>query len=279
MTLRSRRGKHLPRKLFIVVALTVGALVAVLPAGAAGSATFDDPNGDGGAGPDVVSIVVSNDDTGVITFAFNYANRPTLVGDDVIDIYLDTDRNAATGDRGADYRIRYRRETQRVELGRWDGGAFDSNVPQSSLSTPDGKTISIGYADLAGTLGFDFRVVTSSYSLQSGDTAPEGGGTWSYNVQLKAAIKSILTSFAPAAPVAGKYFAVRRTLLRLSTNEQVSPSSVTCSAKIAGKAVKLAGRCRWLIPKNTKGKVLTVTMTAIYGGERAVFNPYKFKIR
>jgi hypothetical protein len=263
----------------IVVALVLGALVVALPAGAAGSATYEDPNGDGGAGPDVISIVVSNDDTGIITFAFNYANRPTLVGDDVVDILLDTDRNPGTGDRGADFRIRYRRETQRVELGRWDGGAFNTNVPQSSLSTPDGKTISIGYADLGGTLGFDFRVVTSSYSRQAGDTAPEGGGVWSYNVQLKAEIKSILTSFSPAAPVAGKYFAVRRTLLRLSTNEQVPPSSVTCTAKIAGKTVKPAGRCRWLIPKKTKGKTLVVTMTAIYGGERAVFNPYRFKIR
>jgi hypothetical protein len=268
-----------PRKVFIPVVLALGALVAALPAGGAGSETYNDPNGDGGAGPDIVSVVVSNDDTGVITFAVSYSNRPTLVGDDIVDIYLDTDRNAATGDHGADYRIRYRRETQRADLGRWDGGAFDENVPQGSLSTTDGKTISVGYADLGGTLGFDFRVVTSSYSLQAGDTAPEGGGVWAYNVQLKAAIKSILTSFAPAAPVAGKYFAVRRTLLRLSTNEQVAPSSVTCAAKIGAKKLKLHGRCRWLIPKKAKGKKLAVTMTALYGGERAVFTPYKFKIR
>lgn len=269
----------MPGRMFVLIALALGALVLSLPAGAANSQIFTDPNGDGGAGPDLVSLIVSNDDLGTITFAFAYSNRPNLTGDDVVEILLDTDRRADTGERGADYNIRYRRERQKVELGRWDGGAFDFNVPQTTLRTADGKTISVNRTELSDTLGFDFRVVATSFSLNARETAPEGGGVWSYNVVLKATIKSILTSFAPAAPQAGKYFAVRRTMVRLSTDETVQPVSFACAAKLAGKTLKQSGRCRWLIPKTAKGKQLLVTLTAVYGEERAVFNPYRFRVR
>jgi len=52
-----------------------------------------DPNA-----PNIASVVVSNDDTGLLTFRVEIPNRPVLLADMNIGILLDTDQNASTGD-------------------------------------------------------------------------------------------------------------------------------------------------------------------------------------
>ncbi len=43
--------------------------------------------------PDITSVVVSNDDAGMITFKVNISNRPTLTPDMSVLLFLDTDQN------------------------------------------------------------------------------------------------------------------------------------------------------------------------------------------
>ena len=94
----------------LCIAVGMAILVGVLSgsAHAANSQTFQDSLGENPSGPDITSIVVSNDDAGLITWKINISNRPALTQDMTILIYLDTDQNASTGDKsseGAEYAI------------------------------------------------------------------------------------------------------------------------------------------------------------------------------
>ena len=96
--------------------LAIGACLIALPTAAAApsettrvaanSATFQDSTGEDPTAPDITTIVVANDDAGIIAFRVNVPNRPTLGQDMLFEIWVDSDNNAATGSPdlgGADY--------------------------------------------------------------------------------------------------------------------------------------------------------------------------------
>ena len=62
------------------------------PPGAANSVTYQDSTGENPAAPDITTIVVSNNDTGMMTFKINIPNRPQLTRDMLIDMLVDTGR-------------------------------------------------------------------------------------------------------------------------------------------------------------------------------------------
>ena len=76
------------RFLAVLTAATLAAVVAVISpsaAGLGGSRSYADPAGDAtGGAPDIETVVVSDDDNGMITVAVSTPNRPTLNGDDVV---------------------------------------------------------------------------------------------------------------------------------------------------------------------------------------------------
>ena len=75
---------------------------------AANSTTYQDSTGEDAAAPDISGITVSNDDAGLITFQINLTNRPQFAADMLFLIFIDTDKNANTGDvdsLGAEYAI------------------------------------------------------------------------------------------------------------------------------------------------------------------------------
>ena len=92
---------------------TLGAMAAVLVAaciaGTAGAAsrsnsqTFTDPIGDSGNAPDVTTVTVSNDDTGLITFRVVVPNRAQLADPDGVFVLLNTDGSLSNGMSGFDY--------------------------------------------------------------------------------------------------------------------------------------------------------------------------------
>lgn len=268
---------------FLLLVLVLAALAGAGQASAAGSKTFTDPSGDGSAGPDITQLVISNDDNGVLTFQFTFSNRPTiLTGDDIVALGLDTDSNGATGDAaGYEYILGFGFQGQRTVLGKATGPAtYDFLVPQTTLRSADGgRTMSINRSELGGTNAFRSRVATSGNG--GGDTAPEGGlaFTWDYALVLRPEIVSIRASFAPGQPQQGKAFALAAPTLRLSSGQEVAPQAYSCKATLGGKALKAAGRCRWAIPKKSKGKRLVVTVTATYAGATATFDPYVFRVR
>src|SRR2546425_1284673 len=77
---------------------------------ATNTTTYQDSTGEDPKGPDITTITVSNDNTGLITFQINIANQASLSGETIIDVSIDADNNVKTGDPdpfnpGADYGI------------------------------------------------------------------------------------------------------------------------------------------------------------------------------
>ena len=91
----------------------------------ANSVTYTDSTGEDPQAPDITTIVVSNNDAGIISFQINIPNRPTLTPDMGIFLFIDSDANAATGDPdnlGAEYVIQSL--GGEIILFKWDGTDF-----------------------------------------------------------------------------------------------------------------------------------------------------------
>lgn len=158
------------RSVVVGLALSAGLVtsVAAHPGGVAaatGSATFSDSAGDSGAAPDLTSVTINGDPatrtlTLTVTAAGYLPATPDAMERD-IDVFLDTDRNDATGAPcGCDYALgAFNDSTGRYwDLGRWDGSAWKS-VPQSATMgvarltwTPPSVGHWRAHADFWGTL-------------------------------------------------------------------------------------------------------------------------------
>src|SRR6266540_1565040 len=232
----------------IVFACVLG-LLLFGAAGANAAQTFPDPSGDGkGAAADVTQVAVSNDFDGNITFSVTFANRTSLEPDDLIFIYLDVDRNDATGPNGTEYAIGLR--SSGAELLHGTDAAF-APTPATTLSTADGgRTVRINRSDI---------------------------GAWIYDLDLKPALGTLAARFSPAKPKAARPFRLASTTLRLEDGTRVKADSIACVAKLNGR--RLAGRCSWRIPASARGKRLVVTLAAHYKGAVATFTPWRFRVR
>jgi hypothetical protein len=173
-------------RLLIVAGTLLVAACLTLSAGAglrANSQSFSDSTGEDGAAPDITTMVVSNDDNGLITFQINISNRPALTGDMAISIVLDIDSELGIGNTslidgvGEDYIIDL--TSGGARLGKWNGTEDDYRTPQSSLVSsysPTGATIKVNTRDLGGTSSFPqlhifgFVVVAASGIVWNGNT-------------------------------------------------------------------------------------------------------------
>ncbi|HXR11083.1 MAG TPA: hypothetical protein VN770_02205 [Gaiellaceae bacterium] len=280
-----------------VLVAVLAALVVAVPGALAGSArtsdnsqTFLDSTGEDPNAPDITSIVVSNDDTGLITFKMNISNRPSLTGDMEIDVFLDTDANPATGDPqsdGAEYAIVLVQGS--VALFKWNGSDYVDAPSQSSLVysyDASGATIKVSASDLGGTKAFNFSTVagsgitvdangTPNYSNASADFAPDlGHGTYAY--QVKTTLRLSVSTFqtTPAAPKAGATLSASLAATENDTGGPVTGGTVACRATAGGKTVPVTshaeangvGTCVWKVPKTAKGKKLTGTVTVTVRG-------------
>ena len=255
--------------------IVLGAMVALLLFGASGAgaaSTFTDPQGDAVAGAaDITQVVVSNDLDGNVTFAVTIADRTTFTPDDLLFIFLNTDKNTSTGVAGIDYAIVV--TSAGAALVRASGTTF-APAPQTTLTLADNnKTIKINRSEVGDTTGFAGLVVTG---LDSNDAADDAAGPFAYDLELKPVLDTLAARFAPAKPKHGKVFRLATTNLRLDDGTVVKADSITCVAKLNGK--RLAGRCSWRIPANAKGKQLVVTLTAHYQGVSATFTPWRFRV-
>src|SRR5262245_8954905 len=84
------------RFLCLLSVTTVAAFALAVTAGAQQS--YTDPGGDAGAGTDLVGVTVNNDQSGLITI--QVASAGSIVGNHAIAIFIDADKNPATGDDG-----------------------------------------------------------------------------------------------------------------------------------------------------------------------------------
>jgi hypothetical protein len=282
------------------VALLAAVTGAASPSGtaapAANSVTYQDSTGEDPAAPDITTIVVSNDDAGMITFRVNVPNRATLGQDMYMVLFVDSDNNQATGApdlAGVDYVF----EVVRGEIGlfKWDGTNFtrrfgDPSAITLSLAYQGGFTVRISSTELGNTKQLNFIVEVDSgiavdpitgdldFTNAKGDVAP-GGGAGLYPFEVKVAkptlvVKRLTTT--PVRPAAGKPFSAKLQVARSDTGALLQGGRVTCAGRAGAKAVRGAGRfvgraavCTWRIPANAKGKAFRGSITIVFEGLRA----------
>lgn len=190
-------------KLFRVVVLACAAGALTLAVGAeraaatatGNSVTYQDSTGEDPAEFDISQIVVSNDDSGLLTFAVTIgANAPaTLSGHNDVSLYFDTDNNS-TDSSGSDYdgaELTIEVTDGAVNAYKWDGSNFTwSGAQPTSLiySYAAGVVIIRVKASDLGLSSFNFWVLTDTdYSSDSShiDEAPDPGhGTFAYQVKI-----------------------------------------------------------------------------------------------
>lgn len=268
------------------------ALVIGVPAALGGSArsaansqSWTDSLNERAGAPDITGGTVSNDDAGMLTFQINIANRPDLTPDMFVLIFLDTDKNPATGDSssfGADYAIQL--VAGSVDLFQWNGTDFVQATSQSSLTyayAPTGATIHASAADLGKTKAFNFAVIVASgvtvdasgnanFDNILTDVAPDPGhGTFAYNVLTKLVLKATAFSTAPKPAKAGKAFSATLAASENDTAGPVQAGAVTCVATVGGKRLAAASHvlangvatCVWRLPATAKGQTIRGTIT------------------
>jgi hypothetical protein len=302
--------------LLVAVALVVAALptaAGALPAETTGptavtanSATFQDSSGENPAAPDITTIVVSNDDAGMISFRISVPNRAQLGQDMVVDLLVDTDNNPMTGspeEGGTDYAIQVIRGE--IQLYRWDGSQFtrrfgDPSAVTLSFSYQAGITIRISQAELGNTRALKFiALVIGGVTFDSMTNAPDftnaiadvapGGGVGLYPFEVRIARPALVVrrlTRTPAAPRAGETFTLRMVAARSDTNAVIQNGRVTCVGRAGNRRLRVelarvqagAATCTWLIPANVRGRTFRGSVALAFEGLRAS-RSYSARIR
>jgi hypothetical protein len=284
--------------LFGLIALACVALPAAVGAApaatSANTTTYTDSTGENPAAPDITTIVVSNNDAGIISFKINIPNRPSLTVDMLIALEIDTDNNPATGSpEGTDYAIELLQGE--VFLYRWDGENFTRRAgdpPATSLifGYQGGATLTISAAELGNTKKLRFNAIVIAglatdpvtgdldFTNATADVAPAASaGLYTYEVKTAPARLNVRNfSTIPAKPAAGKPFAMRLQAARSDTGAVVQGGRVTCVGRVGAARVAGSGRfvgrqavCTFRIPATAKGKTFRGSITIVFEGLRA----------
>jgi hypothetical protein len=270
------------------------------------SMTYQDSTGEDPAAPDITTIVVSNDDAGMITFRINVPNRPTLGQDMYMILFVDTDNNPATGSAefgGADYVVELFRGE--INLFRWDGTDFtrrfgDPSAVTLSFAYQGGFTVRISAAELGNTKALRFLTLVESgividpvtgapdFTNAVSDVAPGGGvGLYPYTVIVappQLVVRRVATT--PARPAAGKTFTMRLVAARSDTGAVLQNGRVTCVGRVGNARLRAATArvtagaavCTWRIPPRAKGKTFRGSVAVVFEGLRAA-RSYSARIR
>jgi hypothetical protein len=305
--LPARTGLLLALLVAVVALPTIASGALSGPAApAANSQNYEDSTGENPAAPDITTMVVSNDDAGIVSFRINVPNRPTFTRDILVEVLVDTDNNPATGDPdflGADYAIELFQGE--AALFRWDGEGFTrtpGNPPATSLlfSYQGGATIRISATELGNTKRFRFSTFVISgitfddvtgepdFTNAVGDIAPAAGaGLYSYEVKITpATLVARRFTQVPAKPAAGKPFTLRLVAARSDTGAVIQNGRVTCVGRAGNARLKAqiarvvagAATCTWNIPPAAKGKTFRGSVKLGFEGLN-IAQAYAGKIR
>jgi len=248
-------------------------LGAALPAAAA--SPFTDPTGDS-AGPDVAAVTVSND-AKELRVVVAFANRTAFVTGDVVLVDLDLDGNEKTGEEGIDlYAVLEGGEEPAVFV--WKDGNFGESADAKAAYGSATATLTVPLDLVIGVVGISVLAVGGpDPDVSPADRAPDAG-SWMYTVKAPALQKGNVR-FRPPRPRVGKLFAVASVTLSFELIGAVEPKTVVCRARLGRVALKQANVCAWKLPRNARGKTLTVSIEARYGGSAYTLPTARFKVR
>lgn len=170
--------RRLGGRLCGVLALVTGivALLLVAGAGASNPQSYSDPV-DTDPGPDVTSVTFSSDRSGVVSMRMELANRPTgLTAGDNIYVYVNTDRNTATGCAGSEYRIYAFGSPLQFGVDPCVAGSFTEAGACCGSFSNGGLSFTIPPDRLGGSTNFWFWVATAvngNFGPPAGDFVPD----------------------------------------------------------------------------------------------------------
>jgi hypothetical protein len=295
MLLHQNATRRSARRRTLLSAL-VGVVALVAASGASADQAYTDPAGDSGTAPDVTAVGAAHDSAGTISFTVT-TNQPVLPLDASVDIYIDSDRNPATGlpvrGLGADHFFYHDGEFGGGLLLHVMGNLMVVDL-SSTLTTSYGAgtlLARINRIDLDDTQSFRFLVETerdddNDATVDDSDAAPNGPPFYEYTLARPLSLAVGKPSGASGGPVAGKAFMITAPVTR-SDGQPFSSGTIACKAKAGPMALRAAGRvangaarCSMRIPKTAKGKQLRGRLTVSTTGATApVTRPFAFRIR
>ena len=283
-----------------LLAATAAAGIALACASASfaeNSVGLADATEDSGAAPDVSTVAVSNDDSGMVTFKIGVANRTALSPTEFVSVLIDADQKEQTGADGADYVLLA--TAYGTQLIRWNETTSKLEPAAAASLRSDwqnGPTISIDRQDLGGTTKFYFGVLSSDTAADDQlDAAPERG-VWEYEVrlQLRLIAQNPASAFSGANARAGRPYSLGLKTVRTDTGETLHSGTITCSATLGktrlasvrrsfvessvGGSDDTAAVCTWKLPRNAKGKSLKTSVTVSFNG-KSVSRSRTLKVR
>ena len=205
-------------------------------------------------------------------------------------VFLDTDRNAATGNEdfnGADYIVELDPGT--IGLFRWNGNDYLPAASQTltyAYAADRGDDSGLRRPSSAKTKGFGFAVYAVSgatvdangnpdFANVHRDAAPDPGrGLFDYQVRTKLVLGVTAFVTFPEPAEAGAAFAASLAVNENDTAGPVQKGTVACSATISSRRIVAGTRtvtngvasCIWRIPEAAKGKTIRGRVSLTTGG-------------
>jgi hypothetical protein len=273
------------------------ALVALVGPGSSAAANtriFHDPLGDVTCCTrDLTDIRVSNTDAGTVRFDAHFDDRVEGNDDDDLYLSLDTDRNPATGQFGADYQITAHINPGRadsVTLGKWNTNDFlEQPAKGLAVSVVDHQIlISLDRHLIGDTDGFNFSFALWEVTSMGGanaEFAPDKG-TWFFPVKLDLRRLRPTLETTPRLPRAGGPFVARLALRVAGTHSLLASGRVLCTASIGDATLRPGiatfserrAVCTWKVPKSAHGRTLRGSIAVAVTARARVYRYFSARV-
>jgi len=276
------------RGLLLIAAFTTALAVA----GAASSRVVaysgdapPDPAGDSGRAPDLTTLSMANDDAGKLTWRIGIANRSALAAPDLVFLVIDADWKE-TGSNGFEFLIQVD-PARGTALAAWNGSEWQDTQSKSVAASFAGGVleISVDFRELKSeNVRFEvFSLADSSNPNSDLDVAPNGSAVFAFNVKVPLLFDSLTK---PKKAVAGKTFSVSMS----AWTDGTDPATSSCRARVGKKTLKAKASsasvtlaspsssgpivtaykslvlCSVSVPRNARGKTVSVQVTALRAG-------------
>jgi hypothetical protein len=275
-----------------LLTIVLGALALLTVPGAFADRAYSDQSGDAGTAPDVTAVRASHDAAGTIVFTVT-TNQPVLAPDGTLYVYIDSDRNPATGlpvrGLGADHLFSHGGEYGTGFLWHVNGNFISFDFTSTLQTSYGGGTLTarVNRSDVGNPERFAFLVEAerddeNDATTNDADFAPDAAPFYEYS--LVAVALAVGKPVAASKPVAGKAFTLSAAVTR-SDGMPLALATMTCKAKagaawlrVSGRIANGSARCSMKIPKTAEGKMLRGTLTVSTDDTAAVSRPFAHRI-